>query len=166
MDNSIVLGFLRKTHLSVIACTEDKILQDFSQYLLAAYRAAHEKPMEECSAEDAVRHAWTGGECAIVKGVSLSPSQKKEQIADKLKDLNGIAKACGADFFVPLGLQKRELRSVYFYIPESDKPNIQMFNLYHMDSVLRLECEFGENAGYYLVYDYDTATGQFKMREE
>ena len=57
-----------------------------------------------------------------------------------------------------------KLRSIYFYIPENLKSDIQIFVLRYHESGVKLECELGTRQGKYILFDYDGAA-QFKERE-
>lgn len=168
MKNSKTCKFLSETNLSVIACEDDNVLHDFLKYVAIE----SDKPIAECTVGEINHCDLSGAEIAIVKGIHIIREQRV-QIVQKLKDIKDIAKAHNAHVIVPLEdlacephLVTAELRHVYFRIQESDKPDIQMFRLHYFGSKLRLECEFGKNAGRYIEYNYTPMTGKFEPRYE
>lgn len=166
MDNSKTCKFLSETNLAVIACKDNNVVQDFVKYISSEYGT----PIAEYSVNKINQLDLSGEEIVIVRGLRNFREQRV-QIAQKIKEMKDTAKANNVHFVVPLEklecephLVTAQLRHILFCVPESDKPEINMFNLHYGEVDLKLECEFGKNAGQYLIYDYDASTGEIEEK--
>ncbi len=144
------LKFLKSAKVAVIASENDNIFKDFINYISGSN-----------DVELSVLHVLQY-DCAN------NSTELNLTIANKISDI----KRKYANCVLPIEFLNREkhyvtalLRSLYLRIPESEAQDVQLFNLYYFASELRLECEFGENAGWYVVYDYDAITGTFTEKE-
>lgn len=153
MESTKTNGFLKTAEVAVIACADGKILQNFFDFTSG------------CTNDFVI------AECERYDCIDITDGQKWQTV-DKIVALKHSAKRSSAFGVLPIELLNCEehlltarLRALYFRIPESSKGNIQIFKLHYYASELRLECEFGENAGRYIVYDYDAAVGRFKEKE-
>lgn len=168
MNNSKTCKFLTETHLSVIACADDNVLQDFLNYIAIE----NGKPIAECDVDEIDKINPGDSEIVIVRGIRNAHGKQKLQIAKKLTAIKDIAKAHNAHFIVPLEqvdcdphLVTAQLRGILLRIPESDQMGIHMFVLRRQSMDLKLECEFGTVAGYYLLYNYRENTVQLKEKD-
>jgi len=144
------LNFLKSARVAVIASEDDKIFRNFINYI-SGYSCA-ELPIMGMVQYDCANHS----------------KELKIAIANVIKDLKEKNTQCVLPIeFLHLGehLVTALLRSIFFRIPENDKPDIQMFKLHHFADELRLECEFGDIAGLYIVYDYDAVSGKFTEKK-
>lgn len=150
MENIKTLKFLKSAKVAVIASENDNIFKDFINYISGSNDV-------ELSVLNVLQY-----NCAN------NTTELKLAIANKI---SGIQRKF-ANCVFPIEFLNREkhyvtalLRSLYLRIPESEAQDVQLFNLYYFASELRLECEFGENAGWYVVYDYDAITGTFTEKK-
>lgn len=149
MDIFRTLNFLKTARVAVIASENNKILKDFINYI-------SEYNCTELSIADSIQYDCTD-----------NSNELKIATVNKIKTF----KELNACHIIPIEFLNRKrfvtalLRSLFFRISEDDKPDIQLFSLHYFASQLRLECEFGENAGLYIVYNYDAVTGQFPEKE-
>ena len=145
----ITMKFLKTAKVAVIASEDDKIFKNFINYISG------------CNCAGLLITEALQYDCAN------NSNELKNTTVNKIKK----RKAPNGNCVVPIEFKNRKsvvtalLRSLYLRIPEGEAQDIQMFNLHYFGSQLRLECEFGENAGWYVVYDYDSVTGQFKEKQ-
>lgn len=127
--------FLKSTRLALIACENEKLLRAFSNIITTQYQSVYE--------------------------ISYATPQEASQKLTALIEDNVIINT-----FVPIQCDKySKLRSIYFYIPENCKSDIQIFVLRPHESGVKLECELGAQQGKYILFDYKDATGEFKEKQ-
>ena len=174
MEKAKTVKFLSETSLSVITCENDGELQDFLNDMFAECG----KPIAECDASEADKIDLSVGEVVIVRGVRNGHgSALKLQIAQKITELNNVAKAHGVHLIValeridcPSNLVTAQLRGIWLRTPESDRQGINMFNLQRISKPhcnsddFKLECEIGTLAGQYLLYNYRKQGFQLKEK--
>ena len=166
MENLKTVRFLTETPLSVIACENDGVLQDFLQHVSVEYG----KPIEECVVDELDKVDLSSSGIVIVRGIHNVHGKQKLQIAQKLTAIKDIAKAYNGHFIVPLEkldcerhLVTAQLRGILLRIPESDWSEINMFNLCCNNDGIKLECAFGTLAGKYLLYNHCKQGFQLKV---
>lgn len=166
MDKEKTVRFLTETPLSVIACADDAVLQDFLKRLSIEYG----KPIAECAVDEIDKVDLSRAGIVIVRGIRNGHSEQKLQIAQKLTAIKDIAKAHNAHFIVPLEqidcepyLVTAQLRGIWLRIPEDKQSEINMFNLHCNSDDFKLECEIGTLVGKYLLY-YHCKRG-FQLKE-
>lgn len=149
MNNERTLNFLKSAKVAVIAGEDNKILKDFINYISG------------CNDD--------GFTVLNALQYDCDNDLKELRIATANKIIS--VKRENAHSVLPVEFLNRKrfvcamLRSFFIRIPESNQTDIQLFQLHCFADELRLECEFGANAGWYIVYDYDPATGRFRERK-
>lgn len=149
MDIFRTLNYLKTARVAVIASEDNKILKEFINCI------------SECNCS----------ELSIADSIQYDGADNSNEL--KIATVNKIItlKELTVYHIIPIEFLNKKrfvtalLRSLFFCIPENDKLDIQLFNLHYFGSDLRLECEFGEHAGLYVVYEYDAVTGQFTEKE-
>ncbi|MDE5561948.1 MAG: hypothetical protein K2J01_00085 [Clostridiales bacterium] len=167
MENAKTVELLTETPLAVIACANETVLQDFLKFLSIEYG----KPIEECAVDEIDKINPMDSEIVIVRGIRNCHGKQKLQTAQKLTAIKDIAKVHNAHFIVPLEqidcephLVTAQLRGMLLRTPEDEWREINMFNLRCNNDGLKLECEFGPNAGWYIIYDYNASDGQVEEK--
>lgn len=138
MEKSQTLNFLKTTRLALIACADESLLNNFFNYI---FTINFSEPRFAIKAE---------------VGATISRKEVAQELSKTMEcfEANNI--------FVPFNCDKySELRSVYFYLPETAKPHVQIFVLKEADAGVKLECEIGVLQGNYILFNYDKACGTF-----
>ena len=149
MENSKTLNFLKTAMVAVIASEDNKILKDFINHI------------SDCNC----------GEFSIVDTLQYDCANHSTELKIATVNKIKVLKKSDTNCVLPVEFLHRGrfvtalLCSIFLRISESDQPDIQLFQLRYVADELRLECEFGENAGWYVVFDYNPATGIFREKE-
>lgn len=135
MENIKTLEFLNKTRLAVIACADENMLNNFI----------------------------TVADAAISVETGIGSTVPRKAVSQKLATT--IKQSKTKNTLVPFKYEKySELRSIYFYLPENVKSDVQIFVLKETETGVKLECELGLLQGSYILYDYTKLTGEFKEK--
>ena len=134
MECNLTVNFLKTTRIALIACDDKNLLHAFSGFL--------------------------SSQCQSVYEITYTTSQ---EVAHKLMALIEDKNVINA--FVPIQCDKYfKLRSIYFYITEDCKSDIQIFILRPHEEGFKLECELGAHQGQYILFDYNESTEIFKEK--
>lgn len=134
MKLNSTIKFMKSTRLALIACEDEKLLHAFSNIISTQYQSVH-------------KLSYT------------TPQEVSQKLTALIENKNVI------NAFVPIQCDKySKLRSIYFYIPENCKSDIQIFVLRYQEDGAKLECELGVHQGQYILLDYNDATGEFKEK--
>lgn len=137
------LNFLKTTRLALITCADEALLNNFFNFISTASN-------------------FSAADVSVETEISTSISPK--EITQKLATTMEHSKT--KNIFVPFKCDKySKLRSVYFYLPENVKSDVQIFVLRETEACVKLECELGLLQGSYILYDYTKTTGTFKEKE-
>ena len=130
MGNFRTLNFLKTTRISLISCADETLLDNFFDFIFAIN--------------------FSEPEFVIKTEVDATLSLK--EVAQELATIIEHSKM--RNIFVPFKCDKySELRSVYFYLPETVKPDVQIFVLKETEAGVKLECELGLLQGSYILFD-------------
>lgn len=134
MECNLTVNFLKTTRIALIACDDKNLLHAFSNIISTQYQSVYE--------------------------ITYTTSQ---EVAQKLMALIEDKNVINA--FVPIQCDKySKLRSIYFYITEDCKSDIQIFVLRPHEEGFKLECELGAHQGQYILFDYNESTEIFKEK--
>lgn len=134
MELKLTVKFLKSARLALIACEDEKLLHALSKCISTQDQSVYEI-------------SYT------------NPQEVSQKLTALIEDKNII------NALVPIQCDKySKLRSIYFYIPENCKSDIQIFVLYYQEEGVKLECELGAQQGKYILFDYNDATGEFKEK--
>ena len=161
MENIRTLNFLKINRLAFIACADKAMLKQFTYFISPLGEREYEKSLENCEFEEVSKSNFSDGNTLIVSNVISTIPRKV--VSQQLTTL--IQNEAFKNIFVPFQCDKySELRSIYFRLPETIKPHVQIFVLRETDAGIKLECELGILQGSYILFDYDKANGRFKEK--